>query len=113
DAASDVVTAARVLQWIAHPGEALERMVGRARPGGAVVALEYSHADIAWEPEPPAAGRRFYDAFLAARRARRREGTTGCAIVFRRSSPMPACYTWTRASRTRSRRETRRASPTP
>jgi hypothetical protein len=44
-------------------------MAGRARPGGAVVALEYSHADIVWEPEPPAAVRRFYDAFLAWRAA--------------------------------------------
>jgi SAM-dependent methyltransferase len=69
DAAFDVVTAARVLQWIAHPGEALARMAGRARPGGAVVTLEYSHGDIAWEPEPPAAVRRFYDAFLAWRAA--------------------------------------------
>src|SRR5262245_64036454 len=68
-AAFDCVTAARVLQWIAHPGEALARMAGRARPGGAVVALESSHADIAWEPEPPAAVRRFYDAFLAWRAA--------------------------------------------
>lgn len=69
DASFDVVTAARVLQWIALPERALARMVAATRPGGLVVALEYSHADLVWEPEPPPAVRRFYDAFLAWRDA--------------------------------------------
>lgn len=39
------------------------------RPGGQVVALEFSHADLVWEPAPPAPVRRFYDGFLAWRAA--------------------------------------------
>jgi SAM-dependent methyltransferase len=63
----DVVSAARVLQWIEKPAHALARMVRATRPGGLVVALEYSHADLVWEPEPPAAVGRFYDGFLGWR----------------------------------------------
>jgi SAM-dependent methyltransferase len=69
EAAFDVVTAARVLQWIEDPARALGCMARATRPGGVVVALEYSHADLVWEPDPPAAVRRFYDAFLAWRAA--------------------------------------------
>ncbi len=69
DARFDVVTAARVLQWIAQPERALARMLGATRPRGVIVVLEYSHADLVWEPEPPPAVRRFYDAFLAWRAA--------------------------------------------
>jgi SAM-dependent methyltransferase len=68
-AAFDVVTAARVLQWIARPEQALGRMVHATRAGGLVVALEYNHADLVWDPEPPVAVRRFYDAFLGWRAA--------------------------------------------
>lgn len=65
----DVVTAARVLQWIEDPARALACMVRVTRPGGVVVALEYSHTDLTWEPEPPDTVRRFYDAFLGWRSA--------------------------------------------
>ena len=69
EARFDVVTAARALQWIERPALALERMYAATRPGGQVVVLEYTHADLVWEPEPPGAVRRFYDAFLAWRDA--------------------------------------------
>ena len=69
DAIFDVVTAARVLQWIEGPAAALACMVRATRPRGLVVALEYSHADLVWEPAPPAAVRRWYDAFLTWRTA--------------------------------------------
>ena len=65
----DVVTAARALQWISDPGEAVVRMRAATKPGGLVVALDYDHADNAWTPEPPPEFRRFYDAFLAWRAA--------------------------------------------
>jgi len=65
----DIVTAARVLQWIERPDLALARMAAATRPGGRVVVLEYSHADLVWQPEPPPPVRRFYDAFLAWRAA--------------------------------------------
>src|SRR5262249_44872192 len=65
----DIVTAARVLQWIEHPADAVDRMAAATRPGGLVVVLEYCHAELVWQPEPPAAVRRFYDGFLAWRDA--------------------------------------------
>jgi SAM-dependent methyltransferase len=65
----DVVTAARALQWIADPARALGRMHAATRPGGMVVVLEYTHADLVWEPAPPEPVRRFHDAFLAWRDA--------------------------------------------
>lgn len=73
----DVATAARVLQWIAEPLPAIRRMRNVVRRGGLVVLLDYSHADLVWEPEPPAAARRFYDAFLAWRVANRWDNRMG------------------------------------
>jgi ubiquinone/menaquinone biosynthesis C-methylase UbiE len=67
--AFDVANAARVLQWIDRPGDALARMKAAVRPGGLVVALDYSHARLAWEPTPPRAVTRFHEAFLAWRAA--------------------------------------------
>lgn len=60
----DIVTAARVLQWISEPGEAVRRMAGATKPGGRVVVLDYNHVLNEWHPEPPVEFRRFYQAFL-------------------------------------------------
>jgi ubiquinone/menaquinone biosynthesis C-methylase UbiE len=60
----DVVTAARVLQWLAQPLAALQAMCAGARPGGYVVTLEYNHEKIIWEPTPPRSMQHFYRAFL-------------------------------------------------
>jgi len=60
----DIVTAARVLQWLSRPEDALRGMVGAAKPGGRVVILDYNHEKIRWTPEPPAAMRTFFAAFL-------------------------------------------------
>ncbi|PYM94659.1 MAG: ubiquinone biosynthesis methyltransferase UbiE [Candidatus Rokuibacteriota bacterium] len=60
----DIVTAARVLQWLADPAAALRRMAEAARPGGRVVVLDYNHEKTAWTPPPPESMRRFYAAFL-------------------------------------------------
>jgi len=65
----DIVTAARTLQWIASPGRAVIAMKEAAKTGGIVVVLDYSHVRNSWEPDPPPAFRRFYEAFLAWRRA--------------------------------------------
>jgi ubiquinone/menaquinone biosynthesis C-methylase UbiE len=62
--AFDVVTAARVLQWLADPSLALRMMTRAARPGGRVVVLDYNHEKIAWEPDPPESVQAFYRAFL-------------------------------------------------
>jgi SAM-dependent methyltransferase len=63
----DIVTAARVLQWLARPADALRAMAAATKPGGRVVVLDYNHEKIAWTPEPPESMRRFYTAFLAWR----------------------------------------------
>ncbi len=60
----DVVTSARVLQWLAQPQEALKNMVKATKLGGKVIVLDYNHVKIKWEPEVPKSMKYFYDAFL-------------------------------------------------
>ncbi|HEY4097293.1 MAG TPA: methyltransferase domain-containing protein [Baekduia sp.] len=60
----DLVTASRVLQWLADPDEALQDMVRATKVGGLVVVLDYDHTRIAWKPDVPADAHHFYDAFL-------------------------------------------------
>jgi ubiquinone/menaquinone biosynthesis C-methylase UbiE len=60
----DVVTAARMLQWLADPRSALAAMVAAVKPGGMVVVLDYNHRRTSWEPEPPESVLAFYEAFL-------------------------------------------------
>jgi ubiquinone/menaquinone biosynthesis C-methylase UbiE len=60
----DIVTAARVLQWLRRPLDALRMMVRAAKPGGKVVALDYNHEKAVWVPERPPAMQAFYAAFL-------------------------------------------------
>lgn len=60
----DIVTAARVLQWLSEPQQALEQMSGAAKPDGIVLVLDYNHEKIEWSPEPPEAFLHFYSAFL-------------------------------------------------
>lgn len=67
DGAFDIVTAARVLQWLAAPLAALRGMARAAKPGGMVLVLDFNHEKVDWTPEPPASMRRFYAAFLAWR----------------------------------------------
>ncbi len=63
----DVVTAARVLQWLARPLDALRSMVKAVKPGRSVVVLDYNHKRIAWDPIPPPKALRFYEVFLGWR----------------------------------------------
>jgi SAM-dependent methyltransferase len=60
----DIVTAARTLQWISRPAEAIASMYRAAKPGGRVVVLDYNHQNNTWTPEPPSEFRRFYQALL-------------------------------------------------
>lgn len=64
----DIVSAARVLQWLGRPADALGAMARAARPGGRIVVLDYNHDELEWEPAPPATMQRFYTAFLTWRR---------------------------------------------
>ena len=52
DAEFDIVTAARVLQWLSNPFAALESIVTATVPGGRVVVLDYNHEKLIWNPEP-------------------------------------------------------------
>lgn len=65
----DIVTAARTLQWIAAPIDALRSMRRAARPGGLLAVLDYNHEQNEWEPDPPAGFQGFYRAFLNWREA--------------------------------------------
>ena len=60
----DLVTCARTLQWLTQPETALRNLKRWVKPGGHLALLDYNHEKIAWTPEPPAAMRLFYDAFL-------------------------------------------------
>ncbi|SEO18500.1 Ubiquinone/menaquinone biosynthesis C-methylase UbiE [bacterium A37T11] len=59
-----VVSSARVLQWLAHPDEAVGHMVSLVRPGGWLSVLDYNHCKIEWKPKPPQSMQLFYDTFL-------------------------------------------------
>jgi ubiquinone/menaquinone biosynthesis C-methylase UbiE len=60
----DMVTAARVLQWLANPRDILRGMVATLKPGGRMTVLDYNHEKILWQPPPPRSMRTFYEAFL-------------------------------------------------
>jgi len=60
----DIVTAARVLQWLVRPLDALRMMTRAVKPDGKVVALDYNHEKAVWVPERPPAMQAFYAAFL-------------------------------------------------
>jgi SAM-dependent methyltransferase len=65
----DIVTAARTLQWISRPHDAITQMRNATKPGGRIVILDYNHADNSWQPDPPEEFRVLYDAFLRWREA--------------------------------------------
>jgi SAM-dependent methyltransferase len=60
----DIVTSARVMQWLSNPLEALTVLESSAKSGGLVLVLDYNHEKISWEPEPPSSMKSFYCAFL-------------------------------------------------
>jgi trans-aconitate methyltransferase len=60
----DLIVAARVLQWLKNPKDALVKMKTLLKPGGQVSILDYNHRTLEWQPQPPESMRRFYQAFL-------------------------------------------------
>ena len=64
EAAFDIVTSARVLQWLADPARAVAAMALAARPGGTVAVLDYDYTRAEWDPALPPAVERFFAAFL-------------------------------------------------
>ena len=65
----DLVVAARVLQWLSNPKEALKKLGSFLKPGGQVSILDYDHEGLTWQPAPPLSMQRFYQAFLNWRSA--------------------------------------------
>jgi SAM-dependent methyltransferase len=64
DDSFDVVSSARMLQWLREPERAVAEMRRVARPGGLVVILDYDHTSASWEPEIPSAMVEFYASWL-------------------------------------------------
>jgi len=60
----DVVSSARVLQWLAYPQKAIAQLVKFIKPNGMLSILDYNHQKIEWSPSPPQSLLNFYDAFL-------------------------------------------------
>ena len=68
DGEFDLISAARMLQWVPDPDAALRRMARAVTPGGLVVALDLDHTRTEWS-HPPRAWARFTEAFLGWRAA--------------------------------------------
>jgi ubiquinone/menaquinone biosynthesis C-methylase UbiE len=60
----DLIVAARVLQWLNNPQEALRKMKGLLNPDGQVSILDYNHTALEWKPAPPKSMQDFYQVFL-------------------------------------------------
>jgi ubiquinone/menaquinone biosynthesis C-methylase UbiE len=60
----DLIVAARVLQWLNNPQEAIKRLKSMLKPGGILSILDYNHEALEWQPQPPASMRQFYATFL-------------------------------------------------
>jgi len=64
----DLVTSARVLQWLDHPKEALARMKTLLKKDACISILDYNHEKIEWKPNIPDSMHYFYSAFLEWRK---------------------------------------------
>jgi len=60
----DLITAARTLQWMSHPKEALMKMKTLLKPNGQISILDYNHEALELIPEPPKSFQFFYQQWL-------------------------------------------------
>lgn len=60
----DVITSARVLQWVNNPAQIISKMAQLLEKDGCITILDYNHEKVQWEPGIPPAMQQFYDAFL-------------------------------------------------
>lgn len=60
----NVVTSARVLQWLASPEKVVIKLVSLLTPGGCLTVLDYNHEKIEFSPDIPERMKHFYAAFL-------------------------------------------------
>lgn len=63
----DIVTAARVLQWLSRPNIALKHMAKAIKDNGKVIVLDYNHERIRWTPQIPDSMAQFFDSFMSWR----------------------------------------------
>ena len=64
----DLIIAARVLQWLTTPKQALIKMKELLKPNGQISVLDYNHEEIEWKPSPPKSMQDFYKIFLKWRK---------------------------------------------
>jgi trans-aconitate methyltransferase len=64
----DLIVAARVLQWLNNPKEALLKMKSMLNPNGQISILDYNHNDLEWKPSTPESMQTFYKTFLKWRK---------------------------------------------
>lgn len=64
----DLIVAARVLQWLTTPKEALLKMKALLKPDGQISILDYNHEELDWKPSPPKSMQVFYKIFLKWRK---------------------------------------------
>ena len=60
----DLIVAARVLQWLNDPLEAIRKLKTMLKPGGILSVLDYNHTALEWQPKPPGSMQLFYNTFL-------------------------------------------------
>jgi ubiquinone/menaquinone biosynthesis C-methylase UbiE len=60
----DLVVAARVLQWLSNPLDAVKKLASFLKPGGQLSILDYNHEALEWMPQSPDSMRKFFQAFL-------------------------------------------------
>jgi ubiquinone/menaquinone biosynthesis C-methylase UbiE len=60
----DLVVAARVLQWLSNPRDAVTKLASLLKPGGQLSILDYNHEALFFQPSPPEVMMTFYRAFL-------------------------------------------------
>ncbi|MEJ7645734.1 MAG: methyltransferase domain-containing protein [Chryseolinea sp.] len=64
DKLMDVVTSARVLQWLSHPAEVVIKLTSLVKPGGWLTILDYNHEKVEFNPPIPPSMQLFYNNFL-------------------------------------------------
>lgn len=60
----DLIIAARVMQWLTTPKEALLKLKELLKPYGQLSILDYNHEALEWSPLPPKSMQSFYRIFL-------------------------------------------------
>lgn len=60
----DVVTSARVLQWLPDPEKIVDILKSFVKPGGCLTILDYNHTKVEFSPDIPASMQEVYAAFL-------------------------------------------------